>query len=207
MYLITNKNGKYLKETLGSISFVSNAIIAEKFNSQREASDYIIKHFPKKKRKYYRASLVSDVDENIVSSTLNTPEHKPEHTTEPVTHAIECLSFSETIQQAIETFLSPDINKYKTELKQFDDMILDIRHYIRDENLNANACMGYKIFKRLQDVERKRVVCKKELQRLLKLQTGFQKLLTDSDNFEYEPYRNRIVKNMLEFINNGEIGE
>lgn len=203
MYLITNKNGKYLKETLDSISFVSNVIIAEKFNSQREASDYIINHFPKKKRRYYRISFVSDIDDNFTASTSNTPENPAE----PQPQAAKCLSFTETIQQAINTYLSPDIDKYKAELKQYDDMILDIRHYIRDENMNANACMGYKIFKRLQIVERKRVVCKKELQRLLKLQTGIQNSITESENFEYEPYRNRIVTNMLEFIDNGEVGE
>ena len=203
MYLITNKNGKYLKETLDSISFVSNVIIAEKFNSQREASDYIIKHFPKKKRRYYRISFVSDIDDNFTASTSSTPENPAE----PQPQAAECLSFTETIQQAINTYLSPDIDKYKAELKQYDDMILDIRHYIRDENMNANACMGYKIFKRLQIVERKRVICKKELQRLLKLQAGIQTSITESENFEYEPYRNRIVTNMLEFIDNGEVGE
>ena len=203
MYLITNKNGKYLKETLDSISFVSNVILAEKFNSQREASDYIIKHFPKKKRRYYRISFVSDIDDNFTTSTSNTPENPAE----PQPQAAECLSFTETIQQAINTYLSPDIDKYKAELKQYDDMILDIRHYIRDENMNANACMGYKIFKRLQIVERKRVVCKKELQRLLKLQTGIQNSIIESENFEYEPYRNRIVTNMLEFIDNGKVGE
>lgn len=203
MYLITNKNGKYLKETLDSISFVSNVIIAEKFNSQREASDYIIKHFPKKKRRYYRISFVSDIDDNFTASTSNTPENPAE----PQPQAAKCLSFTETIQQAINTYLSPDIDKYKAELKQYDDMILDIRHYIRDENTNVNACMGFKIFKRLQSVERKRVICKKELQRLLKLQAGIQTSITESENFEYEPYRNRIVTNMLEFIDNGEVGE
>lgn len=203
MYLITNKNGKYLKETLDSISFVSNVILAEKFNSQREASDYIIKHFPKKKRRYYRISFVSDIDDNFTTSTSNTPENPAE----PQPQAAECLSFTETIQQAINTYLSPDIDKYKAELKQYDDMILDIRHYIRDENTNVSACMGFKIFKRLQSVERKRVICKKELQRLLKLQAGIQTSITESENFEYEPYRNRIVTNMLEFIDNGEIGE
>ena len=203
MYLITNKNGKYLKETLDSISFVSNVILAEKFNSQREASDYIIKHLPKKKRRYYRISFVSDIDDNFTTSTSNTPENPAE----PQPQAAECLSFTETIQQAINTYLSPDIDKYKAELKQYDDMILDIRHYIRDENTSVNACMGFKIFKRLQSVERKRVICKKELQRLLKLQAGIQTSITESENFEYEPYRNRIVTNMLEFIDNGEVGE
>ncbi len=203
MYLITNKNGKYLKETLDSISFVSNVILAEKFNSQREASDYIIKHFSKKKRRYYRISFVSDIDDNFTTSTSNTPENPAE----PQPQAAECLSFTETIQQAINTYLSPDIDKYKAELKRYDDMILDIRHYIRDENTNVNACMGFKIFKRLQSVERKRVKCKKELQRLLKLQTGIQTSITESENFEYEPYRNRIVTNMLEFIDNEEVGE
>lgn len=203
MYLITNKNGKYLKETLDNIAFVSNAIIAEKFNSQREASDYIIKHFPKKKRRYYRISFVSDVGDDFTIST----SHTPENIVEDKENTTNSLSFSETIQQAINTFLSPDIDKYKAELKQYDDMILDIRHYIRDENMNANACMGYKIFKRLQIVERKRVVCKKELQRLLKLQTGIQNSITESENFEYEPYRNRIVTDMIGFIENGEVGE
>lgn len=203
MYLITNKNGKYLKETLDSITFVSNAIIAEKFNSQREASDYIIKHFPKKKRRYYRVSFVSDIDDNFTSSASNTPENP----IEPKTQITESLTFAETIQQAIGTYLLPDIDKYKAELKQYDDIILDIRHYIRDENTTVNACMGFKIFKRLQSVERQRVICKKELQRLLKLQAGIQASITESENFEYEPYRNRIVTNMLEFIDNGKVGE
>ena len=70
--------------------------------------------------------------------------------------------------------------------------------------MKANACMGYKIFKRLQEVERKRANCKKELQRLVKLQSGIQNAITESENFEYEPYRNRIIENMLEFIEKGD---
>lgn len=198
MYLITNVKGKFLKETLDSITFVANETLAEKFNSQREASDYILKHFAKKKRRFYKISYISDVGNDLLHSASST-----QHTHHEPIEDIDC-SFSQTVQNAISTYLLPDIDQYRAELKKYDDIILDIRHYIRDENMKANACMGYKIFKRLQEVERKRANCKKELQRLVRLQSGIQNAITESENFEYEPYRNRIIENMLEFIEKGD---
>lgn len=203
MYLITNNKGKYLKRTLDNIAFVANETLAEKFNSPREANDYISKHFPKKKKRFYKVSYVSDIGNDILHSTSSTLDKQ--QTSESVLPNGQDISFLETVQKAIGTYLSPDIDKYRTELKQYDDIILDIRHYIRDENFTANACVGYKIFKRLQETERKRVKCKKEFQRLVKLQSSIQKAITESENFEYEPYKNRIVENMPEFIDKGEI--
>lgn len=157
----------------------------------------------RKKKRFYKVSYVSDIGNDILHSTSSTLDKQ--QTSESVLPNGQDISFLETVQKAIGTYLSPDIDKYRTELKQYDDIILDIRHYIRDENFTPNACVGYKIFKRLQETERKRVKCKKELQRLVKLQSSIQKAITESENFEYEPYKNRIVENMPEFIDKGEI--
>lgn len=203
MYLIMNNRGQYLKTTLDKISFVNNKTMADSFNSKRESTDYIVKHFPKRKRKQYHVAFVSDLveplsnKESIISQTdLNNNISVDNTISTPK------IDYIKKLQDIVDTYLVPEMEKYKSEVKKYDDMILDIRHYIRDDSTKANASWGYKIFKTLQIVERQRADCKKEFQRINTLKYNIQKSLTDFNNFEYEPYNNREIKNVVEFINN-----
>ena len=79
-------------------------------------------------------------------------------------------------------------------------MILDIRHWLRDENTKLNVCQGYQVVKRLQDIERERAACKKELQRVTMLRDAVKKACRESVSFEYNEYKNREIEDVRAFI-------
>lgn len=189
VYLIKDKSGRYLKTTVDKTTFTTNEVMADTFNSQREATDYIHKRFPKRRRRLYKIVFINDVidltpDTNI-QSNINYFDKSQQQ-----------------IDKLIQVSINPEIEKYRVQLIKYDDMILDIRHYIRDETTKANACWGYKIFKALQDIERKRAECKKELQRIVMLKNKLEKALIDTKDFDYEPYKYREIQDINEYINN-----
>lgn len=102
--------------------------------------------------------------------------------------------------EVITTHLTPEIEKYLQKLQEYDGMILDIRHWLRNENTKLNVCQGYKAVKRLQDIERARSACKKELQRVLLLRKAVNKACQDSLSFEYDEYKNRQIEDVRAFI-------
>ena len=123
MYLIMNNRGQYLKTTIDKISFVNNKTMADSFNSKRESTDYIIKHFPKRKRKQYHVAFVSDLVEPLsnkesiisqidlnnnisVDNTISTPK----------------FDYIKKLQDIIDTYLVPEMEKYKSEVKKYDDI-------------------------------------------------------------------------------------
>ena len=56
MYLIKDKNNRFIKKTIDNqITFTNNESLADAFSSEREANDVIRKSFTKKNRKNYKA--------------------------------------------------------------------------------------------------------------------------------------------------------
>lgn len=191
MYLIADKLGNYLKITTDNkIVFTTNETLADTFNSEREATDFIRKAFPKKKRKNYKPKKC---DSYIICSSPQNMIDEPSL----VDNFDNCITSFNT---AIDTYLTPEIEQYTEELKKYDGMILDIRHYLRDENTKLNACQGYKVMSALQKIERKRAECKKELQRVSMLRTSVKKACNESKAFEYDEYKNREIENVADFI-------
>lgn len=200
MYLIQNKNGSYVKLGIkGIITLTSNESLADSFQSRRTATDFITKNFNKKQRRYYTIVYISGMtdplerSEKDASFSVIMPDgikkscYKKDH--------------GKQIQDFVEQELALDIEKYREEMNKYDGIILDLRHYIRNENTKLNASWGYKIAKALQIVERKRAECKKEHQRLTALREGVLKAIEDSQTFEYEPYKNRVIEDVVEFVN------
>ena len=200
MYLIKDSKGRYLKTTVNKMMFITNEILADTFRSQREATDYIRKRFNKKSRRFYKPVYISDVKEPLSSIKINNK------TNQNIISNIENIDWYNKTQQQINTIiqmqLNPLIEYYRSELIRYDDIILDLRHYIRDENTKANACWGYMIFKAMQDTERQRAECKKELQRILLLKTNLEKSITLTQEFEYEPYKYRVIQDIEQYIRN-----
>lgn len=79
-------------------------------------------------------------------------------------------------------------------------MILDIRHYLRNKDTKLNACQGWKVMVKLQKIERERADCKKELQRVAMLKSSIKKAVKESEQFEYDEYKNREIENVAEYI-------
>ena len=172
MYRIQDSNNRFIKKTVDNkITFTYSESLADIFPSEREANDFLRKMFSKKARKKYRA-VKSENDSSIELIPLK--PNTSEESTANLQLSID--SFDETIHVR----LDPEIEKYSQKLQEYDGMILDIRHWLRDENTKLNVCQGYQVVKKLQDIERARAACKKELQRVSALRNNVRKL----DDFE-----------------------
>ena len=192
MYLIKDKTDRYLKLTIDNqISFTNNESLADVFPNKREATDFIRKTFSKKNRKNYK---VVQCDESFVSDITSFQKIKEQKNIDRYKQGIDNLD------KVIDTYLNPEIEKYQIELQKYDDMTLDILHFIRDEDTKLNACQGYEVFKTLQKLGRERAACKKELQRVSTLKSSVQKAVKVANNFEYDEYKNRYIENVAEFI-------
>ena len=193
MYHIQDKNNRYLKITLDNkITFTTNESLANVFPSEREATDFIRKTFKKKTRRNYRAV---NCDVGFVSDLS-----KAYQLVEKEKSADRYAKSIEGFERVIGTYLDPEIERYTQELQKFDGMILDIRHWLRDQNTKLNACQGYQAMKKLQDIERERAVCKKELQRVAILRGNIRKACNKAENFEYEEYKYRQIEDVGVFI-------
>lgn len=192
MYLIQDTNNRYIKKTTNNqITYTYSESLADVFPSEREANDFIRKMFSKKARKKYRA-VKSENDFELELVPL-----KPDVAKESTVNLKSSIdSFNETIH----THLDPEIESYSKKLQEYDGMILDIRHWRRNENTKLNVCQGYQVVKKLQDIERAREACKKELQRVSALRNTVRKACQESVSFEYEDYKNRQIDDVRTFI-------
>ena len=196
MYHIQDKNNRYLKITLDNkITFTTNESLADVFPSEREATDFIRKTFKKKTRRNYRAV---NCDVGFVSDLS-----KAYQLVEKEKSADRYAKSIEGFERVIGTYLNPEIEKYTQELQRYDGIILDIRHWLRDENTKLNACQGYQVMKKLQDIERKRAECKKQLQKVEILCGCVRKACERSVNFKYEEYKNREIEDVRAFLFGG----
>ena len=196
MYLIKDKIGRFLKVNIDNkIKFVNNETLADVFPSEREAVDFIRKTFNKKTRKNYKvAKCANDFVSDLKIHQSSNEQMIDEMIDDGYVKSIQ--SFGEII----DTYLNPNIEKYTQQLQKYDGMILDIRHWLRDQNTKLNACQGYQAMKKLQDIERKRVECKKELQRVAILRGNIRKACNKAENFEYEEYKYRQIEDVGVFI-------
>ena len=192
MYQIKDTNNRFIKKTIDNkITYTYSESLADVFPSEREANDFIRKMFSKKARKKYRA-VKSEND--TAAELIPLKPSSAEESTANLKSSID--SFDETIH----TQLDPEIEKYSQELQKYDGMILDIRHWLRNENTKLNVCQRYKIVKKIQDIERARETCKKELQRVTALRNAVRKACQESVSFDYEDYKNRQIDDVRAFI-------
>ena len=192
MYLIQDTNNRFIKKTTNNqITYTYSESIADVFPSEREANDFIRKMFSRKARKKYRA-VKSENDSELALVPL-----KPDVAKESTVNLKSSIdSFNETIH----THLDPEIESYSKKLQEYDGMILDIRHWLRHENTKLNVYQGYQVVMKLQDIERAREACKKELQRVTALRNTVRKACQESVSFEYEDYKNRQIDDVRAFI-------
>ena len=192
MYVIQDTNNRFIKKTTNNqITYTYSESLADVFPSEREANDFIRKMFSKKARKKYRA-VKSENDSELELVPL-----KPDVAKESTVNLKSSIdSFNETIH----THLDPEIESYSKKLQEYDGMILDIRHWLRNENTKLNVCQGYQVVKKIQDIERARETCKKELQRVTALRNAVRKACQESVSFEYEDYKNRQIDDVRAFI-------
>lgn len=127
-----------------------------------------------------------------------------------VVHVTECDPYEKSGDEE-EPFLSKfnlsagvmlktRINGLSSEISNYDKIILDIRHFAREESTKLNACQAAKVFYKMQQVERSRLKAKEEMSRLIEFEKAFEKAMVSADEFAYPQYKPRCVENMYEYI-------
>lgn len=187
MYII--KKGDYFVKVVNSVpTLVTSLDKATTFNSG-EAEKYIKNQVKKSDRVLYDIELVDSPVKQSKNQKL-----VPEFTKDSVVSALTKIK-----ESAIDK-LSDKKHTYIDKLQYYDDVILDIRHYIRDENTRLNACQAANVLYRLQRIERKRAEVKCELKRIGQVIDTFTDAINVAKTFEYAPYKPRVIKDMDEFL-------
>lgn len=155
-----------------------------------EAEKYIKNQIKKSHRSEYNI-VQTDIEDK---PTKITDIPQPEFTQKKLNSALS------QINTVIHNKLSEQREIYRDKLKYYDDVILDIRHYIRDESTRLNACQAANVLYRLQRIERKRVEVKRELQRIDYVFSTISSAISNADKFHYEPYKPRVIQDMEEFL-------
>ena len=201
MYLIKDRKDRFVKITHSNdLSHTTNENLAEHFQSEREATDFLRKMFNKKQRKMYKVVQNQDIEKSL--SDFKT-KHKPIQFDNSDQCFNKYLDIIIGFDGFVDTYLTPEIEKYSKELSRYDKQIQDIRHFIRDENTKLNAYQGYQVFAKMQELERKRVSVKKELQRYAYLRARINKAVRYFEDFEYEEYKNREIEDVRAFLFGG----
>lgn len=181
MYLIADQLGRYIKTTASKMRLTTNETLADNFFTLQEAMDYINNHISKKKRHTY----------SPIEIRTSTPKLLPKR---------DASNIFDRVRTSLDGMLQGEINELEKQLDRYDNIILDIRHYIRDDSTKVNAAQGFVIFRKLQEVERERAKCKHRLTQLQILQGSIDKQVCRAESFEYEEYKPRVVTDMSKFL-------
>lgn len=186
MYVIRERSGKYLKSTANKITLTTNETLANNFSTFQDAFDFINNRIAKRRRNLFTPVEIR-VDSKKVSKLI--PEYP-----------LGDSNIYNKIDESVKILIKEEIERLEKKVDYYDDVILDIRHYIRNDNTKVNACYGYKIFQLLQLVERKRISCKEEIIKLNKFQHKFDNLLGSVSTFSLEPYKPRVLNDIENYI-------
>lgn len=185
MFVIKCNNG-YAKVEHGKLSLTTDISKATQY-SYEKAKGYIDNQIKLKDRnKYY---VVEHNNKNTNDKNENSGTKKK------ILDEINCVSV-----HALD-ILTPLKSSLMDKMKYYDNVILDIRHYIRDENTRLDAANGYKVFRKLQQIERERSNVKKELQRCSEYIADIISAKNKAQKFEYEKYIPREISDMSRFLN------
>ena len=186
MYVIqkADKPNHYIRVVNNVPSVVTDIRKATVFQ-MNEAEKYINNQVKKSQRSLYtvqKISLLSPID----------------------TYKTDTLYELNSIKETVQRKFSDRRNKYVEKLQYYDGVILDLRHYIRDNNTRLNACQAAKILFKLQKIERNRADIKREIQRIDLINNSVENAIAEADKFDYEEYKPRCIKDMDEFLKEGD---
>ena len=181
LYVIQKSNNQFVRVQNNVPTIVTDVRKATVFQ-MNEAEKYINNQIKKSQRSLYTVQKISPLS--------------------PIdTYKTDTLYELNSIKETVQRKFSDRKNKYMEKLQYYDGIILDIRHYIRNEDTRLNACQAAKVLYKLQQIERSRADVKRELNRIELINRSVENAISDADKFEYNEYKPRSIKNMDEFIN------
>ena len=192
MYVIqkVGQDNLYVKVERGIPVIVTDINKATQF-SKNEAEKYINNQIRKSQRELYYVSESKSKSKTTISKQNNYDNNTIKN---------QVVSELKSIKSDIVRKFSKQKDKCIEKLQYYDGVILDIRHYIRDENTRLNACQAAKILYKLQQIERSRADVKREIARINLIQDTIDSTINNADNFEYAPYKPRVIEDMDNFL-------
>ena len=184
MYVIQKSNNQFVRVQNNIPTIVTDVRKATVFQ-RNEAEKYINNQIKKSQRSLYTVQKITP------PSPIDT-------------YKTDTLYELNSIKETVQRKFSDRRSKYVEKLQYYDGVILDLRHYIRDNNTRLNACQAAKILFKLQKIERNRADIKREIQRIDLINNSVENAITEADKFEYEEYKPRCIKDMDEFLKEGE---
>lgn len=193
MYLIQDNTGKYCKTKLkGKPVFTPKIQDAHSFPSEREASDFLRKHWNKKTRAHFRV--------------IQHEEYESEFQTVEIFDKIQAVKsldsdFSMTeMEKEIQSTLTEQVEIHKVNMKRAEGKLSDIQHFLLSPDTHLNVYQCYLTVQKLQEILRERCESKKEFQRLCILRAETNKAFKMAENFEYDSYKNKVIEDVKEFL-------
>lgn len=187
LYVI-KKDKYYVRVENNKPTLVSTVDKATTFKAG-EADKYIKNQVKKNLRSQY-----------IIETVEIKSKHKINDIPKPEFVKTDVLSSLKEVRKSIINQLSDKQHEYLDKLQYYDDVILDIRHYIRDESTRLNACQAANVLYRLQRIERKRAEVKCELNRIYQVFDSINNAIQVANEFNYVPYKPRVIDDMDEFM-------
>ena len=191
---VVRKDDYYVKVVNNNPVTVSSIKQATPFESVKEAQTYINKQIRKSIRNQYRAEPVAKQPEkNMMYEGANIEVKK--------TNVVSAL---QQVRSKMIGEMKDLQHDYIDKLQYYENVILDIRHYIRDYNTNLDTQQAANILYRLQRIERKRAEVKRELRRISNIFDSIDDAIKVADDYEYEPYKPRVIDDMGVFLESEE---
>ena len=190
LYIIqkVGQGNLYVKVERGIPVIVTDINKATQF-SKNEAEKYINNQIRKSQRELY-----------YVSESKSKTTILKQNNSESNTIKNQVVTELKSIKSDIVRKFSKQKDKCIEKLQYYDGAILDIRHYIRDTNTKLNACQAAKVLYKLQQIERCRADVKREIARINLIQDTIDSTINNADNFEYAPYKPRVIEDMDNFL-------
>ena len=158
MYVISNGKTYIGINNSNVATSVSNINKAIQFTEEKKAINYRDNLKSTLKKFNWRVVRVKDETESVEQNCENTGEYTYVETELEKSGFDISLFFNETIGTVSQ--LRSYVDNMNHLEQEYNKKILDIRHYIRDENTKLNAVQMQRIGYFLQQVERERYECK-----------------------------------------------
>lgn len=159
--MLTDGNGTYIREDTNTRKYVpiKSHKQAKHWDSYEKAKSVLNNSIGKSIRSKYSVQTIQMADQKVPQNNADVSETSPllnEFTASYNIPNDTIDSLNHNLNQVINAISNIDIkkNELTEKLKVVQSKIVDVRHYIEFQNLNASE--GWKIYKLLQDLLRER---------------------------------------------------
>ena len=174
---------------------------ATKYNTIAQAEGFINNNIKPEERNTYQVVKTTTEKLPPISSIISKPKAvtKTVQPTVAITKT-DVMDDLQAVKRQIMSRYETKKSELVTTIERCDAIILDIRHFSRDNKTRLNACQAAKAFYKQQEIERKREQAKMELNRIYAVEKFVDNAISVADDFYYDDYRPREVEDMTEFL-------